>query len=144
MLAEPEVCGPFWWTGTRGCKKEVKKWQTILVSALPIPTTFSSPLPSVLMEEDLVTDKDAKDAATVPVDPRPADKVAPAAPVVEVEDYETKYRIKYRVKDLVRNRMRGNSASVVSPQGPQNCSTPMVRRPVSSSKVTVSRVSNSV
>ena len=146
LLAEPEVCGPFWWTGSRGCKKEVKKWQTIVISALPIPTTFSSPLPSVLMEDlmDLVTDKEAKDAATVPVAPRPADKVGPAAPVVEVENYETKYHIKYRVKFLVQSRMRGHSASVVSPQGPQDCSTPMVRRPVSNSQVTVSRVSNSV
>ena len=145
MLAEPEVCGPFWWKGTRGCKKEVKKWQTILLSTLPIPTTFSSPLPSVLLEEDVATDQEVTDAAPVPV---ASDvKVAPAAPVVErqveVEDYETKYHIKYLVKSLVQSRM-GGQRSVVSPPGLQVCSTPMVRRPGSQPQVTVSRVSYSV
>ena len=73
----------------------------------------------------------------------PARLLAAAPAEVEVEDYETKYHIKYAVKFLVQNRMRERRGVVVSPQGPQDCSTPMVRRTVSAqSQVTkVSRVS---
>ena len=64
------------------------------------------------------------------------------APVDAVEDYESKYHIKYRVKFLVERRMRGQG-SVVSPQGPQLCSTPMMRRlvPLSNQQDSVSKVS---
>ena len=152
LLGEPEVCGPFWWNGKGGCKKEVKKWQTMVLSSLPIPTTLSSPPPSVPVEEDLATDQDGKVVAEVSV--APADKEAPATAeeevkeveeVEEVEEYETKYHIKYAVKFLVQRRLREGRgvASPQSPQGPQVCSTPMVRRPASAQAQVsaVSRVS---
>ena len=136
LLGEPEVCGPFWWSGSRGCKKEVKKWETIVLSTLPIPTSLTSPPPSVQVEKDVVLDRDVAAVAAV-------NDVAAAPAEVEVEDYETKYHIKYAVKFLVQSRMRERRGVVVSPQGPQDCSTPMVRRTVSAqSQVTkVSRVS---
>ena len=51
------------------------------------------------MGEDHAIDVAVKETATVSV--APEDKVAAAAPVVGVEDYELKYHIKYTVKSLV-------------------------------------------
>ena len=132
-LTDPLVSGPYWWKGGGGCKKEVKKWQTIVFSTLPIPTSFSRPVPDYILEVEHET----------ALEPEIAQVEESEGPAVVVtgeggggEEYETKYHVKYLIKFLVQERMRGGRAVV----SPRDCSTPMVRRPVSN-RPAVSKVS---
>merc|ERR1712029_1102552 len=40
-LGEPQILGPFWWSGKVGCKKELKKWQPYVFPSTPIDTGYS-------------------------------------------------------------------------------------------------------
>ena len=126
-LAEPEVIGPFWWTGGLGCKKELKKWQSVVFSTLPVPTSFSRPGPVVEPPVETV-------AATT----NQEETLRPPGRSTE-EEYERKYHIKYLVKSLVQERMRAKREV-----SPQECSTPLVRRPQGSTKVTLTQVSHAL
>ena len=137
-LTEPQVLGPFWWAGKSGCKKEMKKWQGIVFSDVPIKTGFTTATP----------DDNAADCESVETDENLAQKLSPfnekgqledatnkvnPNPVItdpsEKEDYNSKYAIKYLVKFLAEKKM----GSVVQGQGdgvsrPLESSTPMIKK----------------
>ena len=128
LLTEPQVIGPFWVKGGRGCKKELKKWQTMVLSSLPISTSFSRPVPEYISRTEMesaslpTTLRQESEAVTVTVTAQ-VEAVRPDVRSVKIvggreEDYEKKYHIKYLVRSLVQGRMRVAS--------PQDCFTPRV------------------
>ena len=136
-LTEPQGLGPFWWAGKSGCKKEMKKWQGMVFSDVPIKTGFTTATPddnaaaceSVEIDENIVQ----KLAPSNEKDQDATNKVNPN-PVItnpsEREDYNSKYAIKYLVKFLAEKKM----GSVVQGQGdgvsrPLESSTPMIKKP---------------
>ena len=141
-MTEPQVLGPFWWAGKSGCKKEMKKWQGMVFSDMPIKTGFTTATP----------DDHAAECGPAGTDETLAQKLAPsnekcpdatikvnANPVITdsdaKEDYNSKYAIKYLVKFLAEKKM----GSVIQGQGdgvsrPLESSTPMIKK--SSAKVT--------
>eukprot|EP00092_Neocalanus_flemingeri_P035340 GFUD01038450.1.p1 GENE.GFUD01038450.1~~GFUD01038450.1.p1 ORF type:complete len:444 (-),score=128.22 GFUD01038450.1:42-1373(-) len=106
-MGEPLVLGCLWWSGKGGQKQKMKKWQAILLTNSPIPTSFTTPIP----EEQC--------SPLLPPPPPPVTAPASLSHVLPTPtNYETKYHVKYLVKHLVHQSMRGAD-------GPNQCSTPM-------------------
>ena len=108
-IGEPEVLGCLWWSGRGGQKMKMKKWQAIVFTSTPIPTSFSM---TVAGEEQ-----------SVPLPPSPEQSL-PQPPPTSVVDLATKYHVKYLVKHLVHKAMVGDGEGL----NPNQCSTPMVGR----------------
>ena len=108
-IGEPEVLGCLWWSGRGGQKMKMKKWQAIVFTSTPIPTSFSM---TVAGEEQ-----------SVPSPPSPEQSL-PQPPPTSVVDLATKYHVKYLVKHLVHKAMVGDGEGL----HPNQCSTPMVGR----------------
>ena len=136
-LTEPQVLGPFWWAGKSGCKKEMKKWQGMVFSDVPIKTGFTTATPDDHAAECGPVGTDETLAQKLPPSnekcPDPTSKVN-ANPVITdsyaKEDYNSKYAIKYLVKFLAEKKM----GSVIQGQGdgvssPLESSTPMIKKP---------------
>jgi len=105
-MGEPEVLGCLWWSGRGGQKIKMKKWQAIVFTSTPIPTSFSIAVP----EEE----------PSFPPQPSPVQSL-PKPLSTSVVDHATKYHVKYLVKHLVQKAMVG----VGEGPDPDQCSTPM-------------------
>eukprot|EP00092_Neocalanus_flemingeri_P026216 GFUD01028416.1.p1 GENE.GFUD01028416.1~~GFUD01028416.1.p1 ORF type:complete len:442 (-),score=129.58 GFUD01028416.1:7-1332(-) len=104
-MGEPLVVGCLWWSGKGGQKQKMKKWQAILFTNSPIPTSFITPIPEEQCSPLL--------PALHPPVTAPSSHLLPT-PI----NYATKYHVKYLVKHLVHQSMEGAD-------GPNQCSTPM-------------------
>jgi len=105
-IGEPEVLGCLWWSGRGGQKIKMKKWQAMVFTSTPIPTSFSIAIP----EEE----------PSFPPQPSPVQPL-PQPLTTTVVDLATKYHVKYLVKHLVQKAMVG----VGEGPNPNQCSTPM-------------------
>jgi len=105
-IGEPEVLGCLWWSGRGGQKIKMKKWQAMVFTSTPIPTSFSTTVP----EEE----------PSFPPQPSPVQPLA-KPPTISVVDLATKYHVKYLVKHLVQKAMVGEGEG----PDPNQCSTPM-------------------
>jgi len=98
---------------------KMKKWQAIVLTNSPIPTSFTTPVP--------------EEQSSVPVEqcspmlppPPPVSATTSLSLLPQPTDYTTKYHVKYLVKHLVHQSMLGQGAA-----GPNQCSTPMPGRQV--------------
>ena len=135
-LNEPQVLGPFWWTGKEGCKKELKRWQPMVFSECPISSGFTiETLETHNVEEESSRDpffiSKPKESDSTPLDgsellvTRAKPTPASTESSVTVECNE-KYSIKYLVKFIVEKTMR----AVLRPEetSPIESSTPMSMR----------------
>jgi len=104
-MGEPEILGCLWWSGKGGQKLKMKKWQAIVFTTMPIPTSFTTSIPE-------------EQCSPPPALPPPSVQVRPSLTATTVTDYATKYHVKYLVKNLVQKNMSGVG-------GPNQCSTPM-------------------
>ena len=106
-IGEPEVLGCLWWSGRGGQKVKMKKWQAMVFTSTPIPTSFSITIP----EEEQSFLSSQSPVKSLPHQPPPT----------SVADLATKYHVKYLVKHLVKKAMVGVSEG----PNPDQCSTPM-------------------
>ena len=148
-LNDPQILGPFWWTGKGGCKKEIKKWQPMMLADSPISTGFSTSNFDDELSVKVSGDEQDKDFVSKQqrIEQPPAtvksltSSLAASPSTASTEDvavdHNEKYRIKYFVKFLVEKTMR----SVQRPEyTPVECSTPM-STPTKKSNVKVMQVS---
>jgi len=133
-LNDPQILGPFWWTGKGGCKKEIKKWQPMMLADSPISTGFSTSNFDDELNEKVSGDEQDKDLVSKQqrIEQPPATlksltssltaSLSTASTEDVAVDHNEKYSIKYLVKFLVEKNMR----SVQRPEyTPVECSTPM-------------------
>ncbi len=148
-LTDPQILGPFWWTGKAGCKKELKKWQPMLFVDTPISTGFTTSSPEETNAEEYSGEEQDTDFISKQQreEPPPSDSserltsLAAAAPqavastgeAVTVDHFE-KYNIKYLVKFVVEKSMKDISRR--EEHIPIESSTPMPKRPNVNVKVT--------
>ena len=116
-IGEPEVLGCLWWSGRGGQKIKMKKWQAMVFTSTPIPTSFSITVP----EEE----------QSFPPQPSPVQPL-PKPPTTSVVDLATKYHVKYLVKHLVQKAMVGGGEG----PDPNQCSTPMPGKRISCNSAT--------
>jgi len=117
-LGEPEVLGCLWWTGKGGQKQKMRKWQAMVFTTTPIPTSYTMPVPVDQLSPQVQVLPSAPVVTTNQVD-----QVNLAPPTMSA--YLTKYHIKYLVKNLARQ-------ALLEQVGPNQCSTPMPGQFVSS------------
>jgi len=139
-LTDPQILGPFWWTGKAGCKKELKKWQPMLFMDSPISTGFT-----VSSHEELVTQDCSGEEQDIDFISKPQRKELPPSDSSEcltslatfpattsvrcdvTVDHFDKYNIKYLVKFVVEKTMK--DISRLDKHDPLESSTPMPKRP---------------
>ena len=141
-LTDPQILGPFWWTGKAGCKKELKKWQPMLFVDTPISTGFTTSSPEDLNIEEYSGEEQDIDFISKPErkEPPPVDSsesstslaappaIASTGEAVTVDHFE-KYNIKYLVKFVVEKIMKDVSRKDEDEDVPIESSTPMPKRP---------------
>ena len=148
-LSDPQILGPFWWTGKGGCKKEIKKWQPMVFSDSPISTGFTtSNFDDELNVKDSGGEPD-KDLFSKPQRiEQPHDtlksltsSLTSALSTASTEDvavdHNEKYSVKYFVKYLVEKTMRSDPRPEYTPV---ESSTPM-STPSKKSNLKVTQVS---
>lgn len=148
-LTDPQILGPFWWTGKAGCKKELKKWQPLLFLDSPISTGFTASSHEELIKQDYSGEEQDIDFILKPQSKGlpPSDSsdcltslatlpaTTSAGSAVTVDHFE-KYNIKYLVKFVVEKTMKDISRQ--EKHVPLESSTPM---PIKRQNVRVTQVS---
>jgi len=138
-LTDPQILGPFWWTGKAGCKKELKKWQPMSFMDSPISTVFTASSDEELITQDYSVEDQDTDFISKPQrkEQPPSDSsealssmatlptTTSAGFPVTVDHFE-KYKIKYLVKFVVEKTMKDISRQE---HVPFESSTPMPKRP---------------
>jgi len=86
QFSEPEIIGCFWRVGLKGgANSKVKKWSSLVISSTPIPTSYSTPVPQDISENN----------------PPPQGSGSSATSGDVSEDFAKRYAIKYLVKHIV-------------------------------------------
>jgi len=125
-LTEPEVLGCNWRGGKGGKKFNMRKWQAIVFTPSPIPTSFTKPIKvnngDSHEQPRIVACQVAVKSGHPPHQPTSPPDLKVDALVMSMDDYCKKYRIKYLVKNIVSKMVDGTA------QAPSYCSTPVPSR----------------